>query len=110
MGNIQSTINRLHRRSGHLWQALQYVEQNPLRAGMVRQAWEYPFSNSGAHVEGKDPTGILNLPYWRQISTKMNWREILEKHQPKHLICPRLFGSTLTKHTEWIIVFGDPTN
>ncbi len=94
-------INRMHRRSGHLWQnrfyscplgrshfwqALQYVEQNPVRASMVRKAWEYPYSSARAHVEGDDPSGLLNLSYWRQISSKLNWREVLEKRQPKPLI------------------------
>ena len=94
-------INRMHRRSGHLWQnrfyscplgrghfwqALRYVEQNPLRASMVNKAWEYTWSSAVAHVEGKDDTGILNLSYWRQISSTLDWRTILQKHQPKHLV------------------------
>ncbi|MFC1588384.1 transposase, partial [Planctomycetota bacterium] len=57
-------INRLHNRSGHLWQnrfyscplderhflqAMLYVERNPVRAGMHRLAWKYPFSSAAAH-------------------------------------------------------------
>ncbi len=73
-------INRFHGRSGHLWQnrfyscplgrrdfwkALLYVEQNPLRAGIVRQAWKYPWSSAAAHVDGRDAAGLLNLSYWK---------------------------------------------
>ena len=50
-------VNRMHRRSGHLWQnrfyssvvgpghlarALAYVERNPVRAKITRRAWTYP--------------------------------------------------------------------
>ena len=50
-------LNRLHGRSGHLWQdrfyscpmdeagmlqAMAYVERNPVRGKMVREAWKYP--------------------------------------------------------------------
>jgi putative transposase len=90
-------VNRLHGRSGHLWQnrfyscplgrehfwqSLRYVEQNPLRAGLVRQAWNYPGSSAAAHVEGRDPTGLLNLSYWRQIASAVDWRKTLETPQP----------------------------
>src|SRR3989304_6265032 len=52
-------INRFHKRSGHLWQnrffscaldevhllrALAYVERNPVRAKLVRLAWQYEWS------------------------------------------------------------------
>ena len=58
------TINRLHGRSGHLWQgrfyscaldrrhfraAVKYVERNPVRARMHRKAWLYPWSSAAAH-------------------------------------------------------------
>jgi len=66
-------VNRLHRRSGHLWQArfyscvlgdshlvntMAYVERNPVRVRIVRQAWEYPWSSAAAHVTGSDSTGL----------------------------------------------------
>lgn len=94
-------VNRLHGRSGHLWQnrffscplgrehfwqALRYTEQNPLRAGIVRQAWKYPWSSAEAHVGGQDTANVLNLPYWRQISAKVDWRQALEEEQAKETI------------------------
>ena len=57
-------INRLHGRSGHLWQgrfyscaldpdhygaAMRYVERNPVRARLHRKAWLYPWSSAAAH-------------------------------------------------------------
>ena len=64
-------INRLHGRSGHLWQdrffscplddqyfwtAMIYVERNPVRANLVRKPWRCPWSSATAHVTGIDPT------------------------------------------------------
>jgi len=34
----------------HLVAAVRYVERNPVRAGIVRVAWEYPWSSAGYHV------------------------------------------------------------
>src|SRR4030095_12724154 len=58
-------VNRLHRRSGHLWQnrffscVLQYdhllhgvcyTERNPVRARLVRLPWRYQWSSAAAHA------------------------------------------------------------
>jgi len=40
----------------HLYRALRYVENNPVRAGLVKSAELYPWSSAPAHVLGKaDP-------------------------------------------------------
>jgi len=87
-------INRLHGRSGHLWQnrfhscvlgdshlanAMIYVERNPARARMVRRAWLYPWSSAAAHVTGSDPTGILDLAAWR--IRPADWRQLLQQRE-----------------------------
>jgi len=33
----------------HFWSAVRYVERNPVRAGLVRAAWRYPWSSAAAH-------------------------------------------------------------
>ena len=78
-------VNRLHHRSGHLWQnrffscalddahyltALRYVERNAVRARLVRQAWHYPWSSAAAHVGAAPESlpladGPQLLPDWR---------------------------------------------
>ena len=85
-------VNRLHGRSGHLWQnrffscpleerhylaALRYVERNPVRASMVRVPWRYPWSSAAAHCAGKDPTGLLDMKTWRVWTRPGRWREFL---------------------------------
>ena len=43
----------------HLYAAIRYVERNPVRAKIVKQAWEYPWSSANAHVS-KEKDRILD--------------------------------------------------
>jgi putative transposase len=86
-------VNRLHGRSGHLWQnrfyscpldddhywtAMAYVEQNPVRARLVRRAWPYKWSSAAAHCGlAKDRSGLLDLDRWKEWVTPSNWKETL---------------------------------
>ncbi|HQP10309.1 MAG TPA: transposase [Candidatus Omnitrophota bacterium] len=66
-------MNRKKDKKGHLWQgrfyscvmswdhlyrAVRYVERNPVRAGMVVNPWEYPWSSAKQHI-GKDIDPII---------------------------------------------------
>jgi putative transposase len=90
-------INRMHQRSGHLWQnrfyscpldrrhfwqALRYVECNPVRARLHRLAWKYQWSSAAAHTGGDDAAGLLDMQQWRRLSGRMDWRKILQEVQP----------------------------
>jgi putative transposase len=85
-------INRLHRRTGHLWQnrfyscalddahliaAVRYVERNPVRAKQAKRAWTYPWSSAAAHIGEGDPSGLLNLQFWRERWSPGDWRDML---------------------------------
>lgn len=85
-------VNRLHKRSGHLWQnrffscpldkehflaALRYVERNPVRAKLTRVPWTYAWSSAAAHVGGGDRTGLLDLRSWCATVEGMDWKEAL---------------------------------
>lgn len=89
-------INRWHGRSGHLWQsrfyscalddahliaAMAYLERNPVRAGLARVAWKYPWSSAEAHLNLKDPQGLISLDRWRVVSAHLNWRQVLERKE-----------------------------
>jgi len=67
-------INRLHGRSGHLWQgrfhscpmddayaviAMRHVERNPIRAKINRVPWTYRWSSAAAHTGRPDPAHLL---------------------------------------------------
>ncbi len=94
-------VNRLHGRSGHLWQnrfyscplddehywtAVCYVERNPVRARMVRQAKRYRWSSAAAHVSGADPTGLLDMSEWRTQKDRADWAEQLIDPEDDHMV------------------------
>ncbi len=85
-------FNRRYERTGHLWQnrfyscplgrthlvrALLYVDLNPVRAGLVGQAEEYPWSSARAHAEGADSSGTLDFGDWSEICSANDWGEAL---------------------------------
>ncbi len=85
-------LNRLHRRSGHLWQnryyscavdedhilaVMSYIERNPVRAGLVAHAWEYEWSSASAHTGRPDRGGLLDLNTWRQSMEPETWQQML---------------------------------
>jgi len=85
-------VNRLHGRSGHLWQnrfysnamddghcllAMRYVERNPIRAGLCRLARRYRWSSAAVHCGEKDATGLLDARRWKDLSAGVDWEEEL---------------------------------
>jgi putative transposase len=87
-------VNRLHGRAGHLWQnrfysaatdeaglwpAACYVEQNPVRAKLVRRAEDWPWSSAAAHCGQSDTSGLLDLSRWSRSADR--WRELLRRRQ-----------------------------
>ncbi len=94
-------INRLHARSGHLWQnrffscplddehywsAMRYIERNPVRATMVRRAWRYAWSSADAHVTGNDTSELLDLSEWRSKKEREDWAKQLTDPQDDETI------------------------
>ena len=53
--------------------ALLYVDLNPVRAGLVGQAEEYPWSSARAHAEGADPSRTLDFGDWSEICSANDW-------------------------------------
>jgi putative transposase len=81
-------INRRRNASGHLWQgrfystildeahvyaAVRYVENNPVRIGMVKKAEDYRWSSAHEHIEGASEVVSGNcfllheIPDWRKF-------------------------------------------
>ena len=46
----------------HLWAAIRYVERNPIRAGIVARAEDYPWSSAAAHCERRQDPILSPLP------------------------------------------------
>ena len=108
-------VNRMHGRTGHLWQnrfyscamddahayrALCYVELNPVRAGMAKQAWEYAWSSAPLHCDGAATRGwgadagaaLLDLTAWRAQMPPASGAPRSNK-SPATRPCSRLFGA-----------------
>ena len=81
-------FNRRYGRSGHLWQnrfyscplrashlvaALAYVDLNPVRAGLVGGAAQYPWSSAAAHVGGSDAAGLVDEWEWDELGLTGEW-------------------------------------
>jgi putative transposase len=96
LGRVEADFARfvnVHRRSsGHLWQAqyysvpmdaahcwraVAYVEQNPVRAGMVDAAENHPWSSAAARVGKCAPPPWLVLEPWREQWTLKEWLALL---------------------------------
>lgn len=85
-------INAERSWSGHLWQgrffstalderhlmaAVRYVERNPVRAGMVKEAEGYPWSSAGFHLGLRGDSLLRSETLWG--SPVEGWRELLGK-------------------------------
>ena len=66
----------------YLWRALRYIEQNPVRAGLVSTAEDYPWSSARAHLGGIDETHMLDLSRWSALWTPMEWQYITMPVEP----------------------------
>jgi putative transposase len=87
--------NAKYEKSGHLWQerfnhsflignhfirAMRYIEMNPVKAGIVQRAYEWPWSTARANC-GIDPIpDWLCQPAWfRHNSSPQIWKKMLNK-------------------------------
>ncbi|HEV2401601.1 MAG TPA: hypothetical protein VGS27_31985, partial [Candidatus Sulfotelmatobacter sp.] len=61
----------------HLWEALRYVELNPVRAHMVETPEQWPWSSAAAHCGFTTPDAILKMERWSQRWTVAEWRSFL---------------------------------
>ncbi len=96
---------------GHLFAAVRYVENNPVRAKLVEIAENYPWSSAQAHVKGSEDRLLSSCYLMDEIK---DWRGYLrdsqndatyEKNVEKHLNTGRPLGSE-----EFILRLEDITN
>lgn len=58
----------------HLLAAVQYIELNPVRAGLVKVAWVYPWSSASTHIQGRDDLLVKVKPMLEIVG---EWRGFL---------------------------------
>jgi putative transposase len=69
----------------HLWEALRYVELNPVRARMVVEAPQWRWSSAAAHCAGT-PDGGLDVTRWQDRWSAADWRGYLAAGEPETAI------------------------
>ena len=90
-------INRQRSAKGHLWQgrfyscilddahlyrAIRYVENNPIRAKMVKCAWDYEYSSAKDHAGGRDEP-VIKLIEHKDIEYGKQWQAYLREDDPQ---------------------------
>ncbi len=95
-GRYAHYANALRNRSGHFWQnrffscaveathlwaALRYVERNPLRAGLVAVAEEWPWSSAAARTGGVARPDWLEVGAWSARFSAEEWRAYLSSSE-----------------------------
>ncbi|MCC6858083.1 MAG: transposase [Bryobacterales bacterium] len=91
-------LNQRLGRSGHLWQSryyscpvserhlfavLRYIERNPVRAGLVQAAEDYPWSTARYHTGIAASPAALSLRSWSLEYTPEEWRKVLGERSPE---------------------------
>jgi putative transposase len=102
-------INRKYNRSGRLWQnrffsaiveeepylwaVMRYIEQNPVRAKIVKRAEEYQWSSAMAHVIGiKDD--VLSRQSWFNDEERREYEKLLRQQDDEIDVAIRRATST----------------
>jgi len=116
-GRYAQYINQSYGRQGHLWQdrfyscalddahywaAQVYVEQNPVRAGIISQAWRYEWSSAAAHCGQPANRSILDLSRWKKMASPAEWKKELSQIAPDDDLAP------LRRHTSTGRPLGSP--
>ena len=94
-------INKKKKARGHLWQgrfyssildemhlieAVRYVERNPVRAKLVKKAWDWRWSSAGAHVGKSEADVNISRNAFLEEVIKDNWKQYLfQKDEEKYL-------------------------
>lgn len=91
-GRYASFWNAGHHSSGHVWQgrfyscplddahlwiALRCTERNAVRAGLVGEAQDWPWSSASAHCGSADADPCLDMSAWSRRWCNATWREYL---------------------------------
>lgn len=80
----------------HLWDAIRYVEVNPVRAGMVESAADWRWSSADAHITGEDPWQISDLAWWHANCPPDWWPQVLASGYRDAAIAIRIREATHT--------------
>lgn len=102
--------NARRRSCGHVWQArfyscpledeavwgvARYIENNPVRAGMVAEAQAWRWSSAGAHLAGGDDLALIDLRRWAGEYDGQRWAYVLRHSMEDEAWQRRLQDATM---------------
>jgi putative transposase len=115
-------INKRNGLKGHLWQgrffssilderylysAVRYVERNPVRAGLVKRAWDWEWSSARAHAKGEDcglPLGdisqFVKVQDWRVYLSESDDEDQIKKIRENTLVGKPSANTSFIKYIE----------
>ncbi len=68
----------------YLWNAIRYVERNPVRANKVKRSEDYPWSSAAAHCGNREDEVLTTKRYWRnQFESIGDWSAWLAEGDSK---------------------------
>ena len=78
---------------GHLWTVLRYIEANPLRAAMVADPADYPWSSYPSHALRRPDPLLSELPGWSDLGDTPEarsrvWQEKVRAALPEADLAP----------------------
>jgi len=80
----------------HSWEALRYVELNPVRAGLVAGPADWRWSSASAHLAGTDDEGLIDLSTWGENWGPASWRDALDLGLNDAALAERIREATRT--------------
>jgi putative transposase len=82
--------------NAHQWEALRYVELNPVRAGLVHRAMEWRWSSAAVHVGEPHQTGFVDCSDWSTQWSAVTWNAALRDGVGDSLLLERIRSATRT--------------
>jgi putative transposase len=67
----------------HALAAVRYVERNPVRAALVKRAWQWPWSSAAGHVSGRGDARVQGNAPAREV---LDWREFLAAEEDEETL------------------------
>lgn len=74
----------------HLWNAMAYVERNPVRAGLVDLAEQYRWSSAKAHADLSTADVLIQTRLWREEYDPGRWRDVLRSSVEEEAMAERI--------------------
>jgi putative transposase len=70
----------------HLYEAIRYVEMNPVRAGLAEKPDDYDWSSAKAHVNNNIKNTILSYDHFTELDFIGDWKSFLNENSDQNKV------------------------